>query len=67
MKEHELNALMGVVSDPISCVYDISDSKNLREIQRIIRIFDINNKQRNKHKILSIRNLVAFRLVLSNN
>lgn len=67
MKEHELNTLMGVVSDPISCAYNTSDYKSLQEIQRIIRIFDINNKQKNKHPYLSIKNLVALRLVLSNN
>jgi len=67
MKEHELNALIGVVADPIRCAYDISNGRNLQEIQRIIRIFEINKQQKNKHKYFSIKNLVAFKLVLSNN
>ena len=67
MKEHELNALVGVVSDPIKCAYDIKNPKNVREIERIIRIFKINKEQDIKHKVLSAKNLVAFRMVLSNN
>ncbi len=67
MKEHELNALVGIVADPIQCAYDVSNNKNLQEIQRIIRIFDINKQQRNKHRCFSVKNLIAFKLVLSNN
>lgn len=67
MKEHELNALVGIVTDPIKCAYNISTHKELNEIQRIIRIFEINKEQDNKHKYFSLKNLVAFKLVLSNN
>ncbi len=67
MKEHELNTIMGVVSDPINNVYDISDRKNLAEIQRIIRIFKINEEQNMKNKMFAIKNLATFKLVLSNN
>ena len=67
MKEHELNTMMSVVSDPIQNVYKINSRKDLEEIQRIIRIFNISEKQHNKHAMLSIKNLATFRLVLSNN
>lgn len=67
MKEQELNTLMSVVSDPIENVYKIDNYKDLAEIQRIIRIFDISDEQHNKHAMLSIKNLATFRLVLSNN
>lgn len=67
MKEQELNTMMSVVADPIENVYKIDNYKDLAEIQRIIRIFDISNEQHNKHKMLSIKNLATFRLVLSNN
>ena len=67
MKEHELNTIMGVVSDPINNVYDVSSRKNLQEIQRIIRIFKINEEQKNKNKMFAIKNLATFKLVLSNN
>ncbi len=67
MKEQELNTLMGVVSDPIHNVYRIDSHKDLEEIQRIIRIFNISKEQANKHAMLSIKNLATFRLVLSNN
>ena len=67
MNRCELDALVGVTSEPEKCVYDISKPKNVREIQRIIRIFDISENQHNKHTMLSIKNLATFRLVLSNN
>lgn len=67
MKEHELNTVMGVVSDPIKNVYDISTRKNLDEIQRIIRIFNIKEEQNIKHRIFALKNLSTFKLVTSNN
>lgn len=67
MKEQELNTLMSVVSDPINNVYRIDSRKDLEEIQRIIRIFNISKNQQNKHTMLSIKNLATFKLVLSNN
>ncbi len=67
MKEEELNATMSVISDPINNVYKIETRQDVEEIQRICRIFTIANKQGNKHKMLSIKNLATFRLVLSNN
>ena len=67
MQEHELNTIMGVVSDPIENVYDISSRKNLAEIQRIIRIFKINEEQNMKNKLFAIKSLSTFKLVLSNN
>ncbi len=67
MKEQELNTMMSVVADPIKNVYAINSRKDLEEIQRIIRIFNISEEQHNKHTMLSIKNLATFRLVLSNN
>lgn len=67
MKEQELNTLMSVVSDPICNVYKCDTRKDIEEIQRMIRIFDIAETQKNKHKMFSIKNLATFRLVLSNN
>lgn len=67
MKEQELNTLMSVVTDPIENVYRINTYSDLAEIQRIIRIFNISEEQHNKHTMLSIKNLAALRLVLSNN
>lgn len=67
MKEHELNTIMDVVSDPVKNVYDISDRKNLAEIQRIIRIFKINEEQQFKHKLFALKNLSTLKLVMSNN
>ena len=45
MNEQELNTLMSVVSDPIKNVYRIESYKDLAEIQRIIRIFNISEEQ----------------------
>ena len=67
MKEQELNTIMSVVSDPIENVYKIDSYKDLEEIQRIIRIFNISEEQHNKHTMLSIKNLATLHLVLSNN
>lgn len=67
MKEHELNAAMSVITDPISNVYKLETRQDIEEIQRIIRIFNIAKEQQNKHRMLSIKNLATFRLVLSNN
>jgi len=67
MKEEELNAVMSVIPDPIENVYQLKTRQDIEEIQRICRIFDIADKQANKHKMLSIKNLATFRLVLSNN
>ena len=67
MNEEELNATMSVISDPIKNVYKLDSWKSVEEIRRICRIFDISDKQANKHKMLSIKNLATFRLVLSNN
>ena len=67
MKEEELNATMSVISDPINNVYILDSRQAIEEIQRICRIFAIADKQANKHKMLSIKNLATFRLVLSNN
>ena len=67
MKEEELNATMSVISDPINNVYKLETRQDIEEIQRICRIFKKKKKQANKHKMLSIKNLATFRLVLSNN
>ena len=67
MNEQELNATMSVIADPIKNVYQLNSRQDIEEIQRICRIFTIAENQANKHKMLSIKNLATFRLVLSNN
>lgn len=67
MKEEELYATMSVIPDPINNVYKLDSRHDIEEIQRICRIFAISEQQGNKHKMLSIKNLATFRLVLSNN
>lgn len=67
MKETELNATMSVIADPIQNVYQIKSWADEEEIRRICRIFTISEEQGNKHRMLSIKNLATFKLVLSNN
>lgn len=67
MKEQELNTMMSVVSDPIKNVYAINSRKDIEEIQRMVRIFNIAESQHNKHRMLSIKNIATLKLVLSNN
>ncbi|MBQ2870221.1 hypothetical protein IJE86_00810 [bacterium] len=67
MNEQELNTIMGVITDPIKNVYKIRNRKDSEEIQRIVRIFKINEEQKIRHRMFSIKNLATFKLVLSNN
>ena len=67
MNEQELYATMSVIPDPIKNVYKLDTRQDVEEIQRICRIFAISEQQGTKHKMLSIKNLATFRLVLSNN
>ena len=67
MNETQLMTLMGVVADPEKNVYDVSTRKNRQEIERIVRIMNISKAQHIEHKILSIKKLATFKLVLSNN
>ena len=67
MQEHELNTIMDVVSDPVKNVYDLSNRKNVQEIERIIRIFNINAEQKFIHRLFALKNLSTLKLVMSNN
>ena len=67
MKEQELNTIMSVVTDPIQNVYKLDSRHDIEEIQRMCRIFEISKTQVIKHKMLAIKNLATFKLVLSNN
>lgn len=67
MKEQELNTMMSVVSDPICNVYKFNSRKDIEEIQRMVRIFNIAQNQQNKHRMFAIKNLATLKLVLSNN
>ena len=67
MKEQKLNTIMSVVADPINNVYRVNTFAEAEEIRRMCRIFEISNTQQNKHKMLSIKNMATFKLVLSNN
>jgi len=67
MNEKELNTIMSVVTDPIENVYKIETRKDLEEISRIIRIFNMAQEQHYKHTMLSVRSLLALKLVMSNN
>lgn len=67
MNERSINTLFGLVLDPIENVYDIKDRKKLSEIQRIVRIFNITEKQREMSGEISARALVAFKMLVSNN
>lgn len=67
MNETQLMTLMGIVADPEKNVYDVKSRKNREEIERIIRIFNISKAQHIEHKILSVKKLATFKLVLSNN
>ncbi len=67
MNEQQLNVVLGTTSEPVKNRYKLKSRKEIAEIQRIIRIFEINNEQKNKHKMLSIKNLATMKVVFSNN
>lgn len=67
MNETQLMTIMGVVADPEKNVYDLSTRKNRQEIERIVRIMNISNSQKCEHKMLAIKKLATFKLVMSNN
>ncbi len=67
MNERTINTLFGIVSDPIENVYNIKDKKQLAEIQRIVRIFNITQEQKEMSGKISARGLVAFKMLVSNN
>ena len=67
MNKEQLNVILGTISEPIRNVYKLSSRKEIQEIQRMTRIFQINEEQKNKHKMLSIKNLATMKVVFSNN
>ncbi len=67
MDNLQLDGVLGTISEPVKNAYRLSSRKQVEEIQRIIRIFKINEEQKNKHKMLSIKNLATMKVVFSNN
>ncbi len=67
MNEKELNTIMSVVTNPIENVYKMESHKDYEEITRIVRILDMAHEQHIKHTMLSVRSLLALKLVMSNN
>ncbi len=67
MNERTINTLFGLVSDPIKNAYNSQDKKQLAEIERIVRIFNITEEQKEITGEISARGLVAFKMLISNN
>ncbi len=67
MNEEQLSLVLGTISEPVRNVYKLNSRKEVDEIQRMIRIFHINEEQKIKHKMLSIKNLATMKVVYSNN
>ncbi len=67
MNEDQLNAVLGTTREPVKNVYKLTSRKNREEIQRIVRIFNINAEQKNKHLMISIKNLATMHVMYSNN
>lgn len=67
MNEQQLNAVLGTIREPVKNKYVLSSRKEIEEMQRIIRIFNITEEQKIKHRMLSIKNLATMKVVFSNN
>lgn len=66
MTEVELNALFNISPEKVKNVYATNSIKNVEEIRRIVKIFNIASRQREAKKI-SARSLAAFRTILTSN
>ncbi len=67
MNEEQLSVVLGTISEPVKNVFKLKSRKEKDEIQRIVRIFNINEEQKIKHKMLAIKNLATMKVVYSNN
>ena len=67
MNEEQMSLVLGTISEPVKNVYKLKSRKEVEEIQRMIRIFNINEEQKIKHKMLAIKNLATMKVVYSNN
>ncbi len=67
MNELQLDVVLGTISEPVKNVYKLETRKQREEIQRICRIFKINDEQKIKHKMISLKNLSTMKVVFSNN
>ncbi len=67
MNEQQLNEILGTICEPIKNRYPLSSRFQVAEIQRMTRIFHINEEQKNKHKMFAIKNLATMKVVYSNN
>ena len=67
MTEVELNALFNISPEKIKNVYCTNSIKNVQEIQRIVKIFNIAKEQRSTSKSISARGLIAFKAIMVSN
>ena len=67
MTEVELNVLFNIVPEKVDNVYSLDSEKNTKEIQRIVKIFNIAASQRKISKTISARSLAPFKAILVSN
>ena len=67
MTEVELNALFNICPERVKNVYATNSLKNVQEIQRLVKIFNIAKEQRETSQSIHIRGLLAFRAILTSN
>ncbi len=67
MNEEQLNLVLGTTFEPVKNAYKFSTRMQRDEIQRIVRIFEITEKQKIKNKLFAIKNLATMKVVFSNN
>ena len=67
MTEVELNALFNMSPEKVQNVYAVNTIKDVEEIRRIVKIFNIAKEQRTTSKTISARGLAAFRAILTSN
>lgn len=67
MTEVELNALFNISPERVKNVYVTNSIKNVQEIQRMVKIFNIAKEQKETSKSSGVFGLAAFRAILVSN
>ena len=67
MTEVELNALFNICPERVQNVYATNSIKDVRQIQSIVKVFNIAREQRATSNKIAARSLAAFRTILASN
>lgn len=67
MKEHQIEVILGIKPEPEKNVYHTNTFKQLNEINRIIKIFELKKEQNLNHQVLAIETLNSLKVMITKN